>query len=76
MAGAGDFSAERLYAKKQCEKSVANLDSIIKKKEKLEMEYVKALCTAFDDARKRDKIEARAIGSAPSAADPYLEDLF
>ncbi len=53
------------------------MDSIIKKKEKLEMEYVKALCTAFDDERKRDKIEARAIGSAlQPPADPYMEALF
>ena len=77
LKAAGDFSAARLYAKEQREKSAADLDHIIKLKEELEMEYVKALCTAYVDEMERDKIEARANGSAPSAAAaPYLGEYF
>ncbi len=52
-----------VYAEEQREKSAANLDRIVKLKTKLEIESVKALCTAFDDERKRDEVKARAIGS-------------
>jgi hypothetical protein len=72
QSGAGDFSAARLYdAKKKCEKSGADLERIIKLKEVLEMEYVKALCTAYVDEMERDKIEARALQlSAAPHTDP------
>ena len=73
---AGDFSAALVYAEEQREKSAANLDCIIKLKTKLEVEYVKALCTAFDDERKRDEVKARAIGSTPLSAAPYLKPYF
>jgi len=67
--GASDFSAARLYdAKKKCEKSGANLERIIKLKEGLEMEYVKALCTAYVDEMERDKIEALQTAAAPHTA--------
>ena len=52
--GAGDFSAARLYAKEKSEKSGADLARIIKLKADLEMEYVKALCTAYVDKMERD----------------------
>jgi hypothetical protein len=69
QSGASDFSAARLYdAKKKCEKSGANLERIIKLKEGLEMEYVKALCTAYVDEMERDKIEALQTAAAPHTA--------
>ena len=69
QSGAGDFSAARLYdAKKKCEKSGADLARIIKLKEDLEMEYVKALCTAYVDEMERDKIEALQTAAAPHTA--------
>ena len=69
QSGAGDFSAARLYdAKKKCEKSGADLERIIKLKEVLEMEYVKALCTAYVDEMERDKIEALQTAAAPHTA--------
>jgi hypothetical protein len=67
--GASDFSAARLYdAKKKCEKSGADLARIIKLKEDLEMDYVKALCTAYVDEMERDKIEALQTAAAPHTA--------
>jgi hypothetical protein len=69
QSGASDFSAARLYdAKKKCEKSGANLERIIKLKEGLEMEYVKALCTAYVDEMERDKIEALQTAAVPHTA--------
>jgi hypothetical protein len=69
FGGASDFSAARLYdAKKKCEKSGADLARIIKLKEDLEMEYVKALCTAYVDEMERDKIEALQTAAAPHTA--------
>jgi hypothetical protein len=69
QSGASDFSAARLYdAKKKCEKSGADLARIIKLKEDLEMEYVKALCTAYVDEMERDKIEALQTAAAPHTA--------
>jgi hypothetical protein len=69
QSGASDFSAARLYdAKKKCEKSGADLERIIKLKEGLEMEYVKALCTAYVDEMERDKIEALQTAAAPHTA--------
>jgi hypothetical protein len=69
LKAAGDFSAARLYdAKKKCEKSGADLERIIKLKEVLEMEYVKALCTAYVDEMERDKIEALQTAAAPHTA--------
>jgi hypothetical protein len=70
IGGVGDPSAALGYAKEQHEKTTADLDRIIKLKTELEMEYVKALYTAFDTERKLEEVSTTMIGSIPSSADP------
>ena len=71
-AAEGDPSAALGYAKEQHEKATADLDHIIKFKIELEMEYAKALYTAFDTERKLEVVSA-TIGSTPSSADPLSQ---
>ncbi len=60
-------------AKVQHEKAAANVDHIRKLRSELEMEYVKALYTAFDKERKLEEIST--IGSTSSTA-PLLQYFF
>ncbi len=62
--GGGGEAAPMSDAKVQHEKVKANVDSIIKLRTELEMEYVKALYTAFDMEKKLEKI-ASTSSAAP-----------
>ncbi len=76
VGGGGDSSAALGYAEEQHENATADLDSIIKLKTMLEMEYAKALYTAFDPERKLEIVKATAIGSTPLSAAPFSKPYF
>ena len=70
--GRGDFSAALGYAKEQHEKATADVDSIIKLKTELEMEFVMALYTAFHTERKLEEVST-SIGSTSPSSHLYFQ---